>query len=492
MIRHRSRATAGRGPASRFRSWLNDRLLNRMNTVSQSRFAENWTASRTIWLWLIAYMTLAAVYFAWPLWRAFLPLQIVYSDAWNTYHADDVRLGRPLYAGPESLVVSNYPPLSFHLVGSLSAVTGLDAMLVGRLLSLLAVLAIAAAIHFVVRQLGGSRIGGLLGALCFVATTARFYDLFVGINDPHLVALAIMMWALVWFLRRHREGRAVEPAILLMVVGGFYKHTLVSAPMAALAFLAFSDLRRALRAALVGGAAAALGLALCSVIYGPAFLQSIFMQREYSLMRPLSQLGRLQWIAPPLIIFGVWAWYQRRGEGVRFAGLFVIMAFTGQFLQLAGAGVVDNVHLELIAAGAVGVGVAFSAVEAVPLAQRWGADRTRSAIVVVLLARLVLSARMTPYLLFFSPDFHAQLVQRVAIANSETARIAMLQGPVACSVMMVCRRAGKPFLFDDFYVAQLMATGRVSSSVIDQRIRALGLRFETIDPLADLDRIRPP
>ena len=443
-------------------------------------------------IWVAILVALTALYFAWPVWRAFLPLQIVESDAWNAFQADQISLGHPLYPEPSRLLNNNYPPLSFYLVSALSSVTGLDAMLVGRLLSLLGLVAAGLAIFAVTRQLGASLIGGLVGALSFVATMARFYALYVGVNDPNPVALAITMWALVWFFQRLKRGRAVEPAIMVMAVAGFYKHTVLAVPAASLGYLAFRDPKLALRAGLVGLGTAALGLALCGLVYGYAFFQNLMMPREYSLMRSLSHLGSLQWIAPSLVIFGVWAWNRRQEQAARFTGLFAFVAFITQLIQQTGAGTGANAQFELAVAGAIGVGLAFSDIAAIPLVQRWGVERGRSAIILILVARLVLSSRMAPYLLFVSPDFHGVLQQRVMVAKSEIARISAIPGPVACSVMAVCRWAGKPFLYDRFAVEQRVATGRISQSVIDEQVHSLGIRFETIDPLTDLDRIRPP
>jgi hypothetical protein len=443
-------------------------------------------------IWLAILVVLTALYLAWPVWRAFLPLQIVESDAWNTFQADQISLGHPLYPEPGGLLNNNYPPLSFYLVSTLSSVTGMDGLLVGRLLSLLGLLATALAIFVVIRQVGTSLVGGLVGAISFVAIAARFYAFFVGINDPHLVALAIMMWALVWFFQRLQRGRAVEPAIVLMAVAGFYKHTLLAVPVASLGYLAFRDPKLALRAGLAGLGTAALGLALCWLVWGYAFLQNLLMPRQYFLMRSLSHLGGLQWIAPSLVMFGVWAWYRRQERAVHFTALFVFVAFINQLIQTTGSGVEANAHFELAAAAAIGVGLAFADIAAIPFVKRWGVERGRSTIIVILVARLVLSSRMAPYLLLTSPDFHNALQQRVVIAKDEIARISAIPGPVVCSVMTVCRLAGKSFLYDRFFVEQRLATGHISQSAIDEQVRSLGIRFETINPLTDLDRIRPP
>jgi hypothetical protein len=429
---------------------------------------------------LAALAFLAALYFAWPVWRAMLPLEIDVNEPWNARHADAARAGSSLYPDPDGLVANNYPPLSYYLIGAISAAT-FDAIYVGRLLSLLATAAIPLAVGCCVRQLGGSRSSALLAGVWFLATMARFFDRYVGMNDPHLFAMAIMIWALAWFLRLRLNGRAVEGAVLLMVVAGFFKQTLFAAPVTALCWLAMTDRRLALRAALVGGVAAALGLALCGAIYGDAFFRQLLMPRQYSLVQALSSLGRLQWIAPALVIFAIWAWRQRHGEAVRFSTIFVAVAFGFFFMEEFGAGVDDNAQFELAVAAAIGLGLAFDSLGAIPAGQRWRADRCRVAIVLILMARLLASGDMSPYLLVASPAFRASLQQRVAVMDAEAARIAAIPGPAVCPVMTVCRRAGKPFVFDAFAVGQRVKTGKMSQAELNRCIQAGRIRFEEVD-----------
>jgi hypothetical protein len=42
--------------------------------------------------------------------------------------------------------------------------------------------------------------------------------------------------------------------------------------------------------------------------------------------------------------------------------------------------------------------------------------------------------------------------------------------------------AGKAFVFDDFKVSQMIATGMYSRQDIDSLIRARGISFESVDP----------
>src|SRR5580704_8172768 len=144
-------------------------------------------------------VVLALIYLAWPLYRAFLPLQIDFNEGWNTYHNDVLSAGGGLYSF-DDLTTANYPPLSFYVVRWLALLTGVDALYVGRTLSLAATLATTLAIWVCARRLGASRLAAAIGAFWWLASMSRFYTRYAGMDDPHLVALAMMAWALVLVL----------------------------------------------------------------------------------------------------------------------------------------------------------------------------------------------------------------------------------------------------------------------------------------------------
>ncbi|HEV7600805.1 MAG TPA: hypothetical protein VGO49_11195, partial [Bradyrhizobium sp.] len=81
------------------------------------------TRLTTILIWSIA--VLAALFLVWPVWRAFLPLEIWGNEGWNAYHADQAMRGAAqLYPPPDGLVANNYPPLSYYLTGWLGRLFG--------------------------------------------------------------------------------------------------------------------------------------------------------------------------------------------------------------------------------------------------------------------------------------------------------------------------------------------------------------------------------
>jgi len=427
---------------------------------------------------------LAAVYFAWPVWRALFPLEIDVDEAWNAFNAARLLAGLPLYPEPQSLIANNYPPLSFVAVAGLSSWLGLDANDAGRLLSLLSVIVTALSIGGCVRLLGGGWPAASLGGLWFFATAARFFDGYVGKNDPHLPALAVMVLALAAFLRRVGRGRAAEPAVLLMVVAGFYKHTLLATPVAALLWLIARDARAGVRAALVGVAAAAAGLLACIVLFGGNFIAQMQFAREHSLQWALGGLGQLQWLAPALIICMIWWWYDRASEAARFTRRYAALAFLVHFLQKFGQGVGINAQFELLAATAIGLGLAFERLATIPLAWRWGLDRGRALLIGILIVRLLISTRMEPYLVLASPLYRAQFAEHTQVFQREVARIRGLSGAIVCNIGTVCRLAGQPFLLDTFAQQQRLRTGKISAAELNARIAAAGLRNEMIDARA--------
>jgi hypothetical protein len=439
---------------------------------------------QTILIWSIA--LLAALFLVWPVWRAFFPMEIWGNEGWNAYHADAAMRGAAqLYPPTDGLIANNYPPLSYYVMGWLGRLFG-DPLYVGRAVSILSTLAIAAAAAAVVRQFGGSRAGALIAGFWFVATLARFFEFYVGMNEPQLFGLAVMAAGFAWFWKRCADGRAVEPAVLVMVLAGFIKHNFIALPLVALIWLWLDNWRLGLRATLVGAAASALGLAICAFMFAPYFIPDMLFPRTYHWARAFSTIGRLQFILPAMVLWGIWAWHERRSRAARFSAMLIGIALPLCLLQKSGAGVDENAQFELIFTTAAGIGLAYDGLLRDPLRSGWS-PRTISAVVLgILIARLLISSRLEFAYVLASPQYRAQAAEHAAITRAEAARTAAIPGPVACSNLVVCRMAGKLFVYDHFFITQLVETGRMTWPQVDQLARRKAIVKDDTDRRANV------
>jgi len=155
-------------------------------------------------------------------------------------------------------------------------------------------------------------------------------------------------------------------------------------------------------------------------------------------------------------------------------------------VQKAGSGVDENAQFELIFAAAIGTGLAYDRLPNDPLRTGWSANAIRLAVLGVLIARLLLSTRLEFAAVLFSPQYRATAAEHAAVARSEAARIAAIPGPVGCSNLVICRAAGKPFVYDPFKVDMMLATGTVSVLQLYDTVRRQAIVLDNTDPRANV------
>ena len=121
-----------------------------------------------------------------------------------------------------------------------------------------------------------------------------------------------------------------------------------------------------------------------------------------------------------------------------------------------------------------------------PLRVGWS-PRTISAIVLgILILRLLLSTRLEFAYVLFSPQYRALATEHAAVTRTEAARTAAIPGPVACSNLVVCRMAGKPFVYDRFLITQLVETGRMTWAQVEQLARRKAIVKDETDKRANI------
>src|SRR6516225_11835857 len=179
---------------------------------------------------------IAILAFTWPVYRAFLNVEIENNEGWNAYFADAAMGRMPLYPSAAQLITNNYPPLSFYIVGLSGRVIS-DPVLAGRLLSLVATGAVAAAIALSVRRLGGTKVAAIISASFYVATMSRFFMSYVGMNEPQLMGEAIMAFGFLGFLVARSRDRGYIGPVVVMALTGFVKQNVIAMPLTALTWL---------------------------------------------------------------------------------------------------------------------------------------------------------------------------------------------------------------------------------------------------------------
>lgn len=314
---------------------------------------------------LVAVLAIIAFYFLiYPAWRAHFLIEIWPTEGWNAYFQDMAAAGRNIYPASDSLIVNNYPPLSFYAVGLLSRIFG-DSLFVGRALSLLALIVVSVEIFFCIRALGGRMASGAIGALWYVAIMSHHFTSYVGVNDPQLAGEAIMGAGLVLFLVRENSGGSPLAPLLIMVIGGFWKHNMIAIPLTAIIWLLARRGRQSWGVVAISAATTIGGLAACRAIFGAAFFSNLFAVRQYSLGHLISQIGTLQWCALAFIIWLSWA-IRSRTMTARFTLLYVAISLASCLLQWCGDDVFGSAELDLMIALGIATGIAFESINFPP------------------------------------------------------------------------------------------------------------------------------
>jgi hypothetical protein len=395
---------------------------------------------------------MAAAVLWWPLARIPAHYQINYNEGWNSY----LQNKGAVYRAPPEYVYANYPPVSFHLVGLFG-----HEPFAGRWISAASFLAIALFVGLIVRRLAGAAWCGVYAALAFAIFLGVFEPEYIGMNDPHLLAMAIGMAAVYLLLRGNLTASAALFALSL-----FTKQSLLAVPLAAAVYL-WRTSRRDLARWM--GAAAAVSVALAALIFamdGPYFLKHLAFPREYSFANiwEVAGWGAYLVLFQVAIAAAVWWSLDRAGKGTD--GLLVwSFALTHTFALWfgTGGGVNRNILFEPIVWLAILLGMA------APYAKRHAAV-------------LLLLPFLGPWAWLIGGRIHqdqAEAHERAAHEAEYAQVLAAVQarpGDALCETPLVCFQAGKPQRYDPYMLGQLYVAGRLAEADLNRLVdeRRLG------------------
>lgn len=427
-------------------------------------------------------------------WRSTLALSINYNEGWNAYLAAAAAHGAPLYFPPGDLRADNYPPVSFYVVAAAMRLVP-DAVFAGRIIAWAAFLAIAAEIGAILRTLGGDRGAAWFGALFFAGIMASQFPDYVGMDDPQMLAHAVMCAGLLVLVRGESLSHAVAAAAA-MTAGLFVKHTLVAMPAAVALWLLLFDRRAAAAFIATGLACAVAGLAACLAFFGTDFIAGLGAPRRVSLAIAHAKLhGWLMPLGVPLVLAALSGIGTRRNP---YAALFVLYAGAALavgVIAAAGDGVNVNAMFELAIAVSLAAGHLLGRLGGAGIG---GLARMRPPVIAAAGLSLALPAALPASgdVLWVAPWLRAE--RRDAAAEAEAVRLIAAQpGPAVCQTLALCYWAGKPFSVDTFSFAQAVLLGRRDESALAgaiergafgsvQALTAAGRPFPTPATLAAL------
>ena len=228
------------------------------------------------------------------------------NEGFSSYQQATVAHGEKVYGSPPKFVYQNYPPFSFHLVGSIGQVIH-DVNVAGRWISLIAYLAIGLFTGLIVYRFTRSRDLALLGTFCWLIWLAAFDPQRIGYNDPHMLGVALSLAGFYAFIREPGSARGLYVSAVIFSLSIFTKPTLIAFPAAVAIQLFFASRRRLMvwLGTCVGLCAVLLAITLA--VDGPYFVQHQMMPRPYDPWGILESLNPyVHFFEVPLVAVILW------------------------------------------------------------------------------------------------------------------------------------------------------------------------------------------
>ncbi len=398
---------------------------------------------------------LAALALVWPLARLPIHYPIERNETWNALLAGRAMGEGALYPSIHGTVLNNYPPLSFYIVGLAGRLIG-DNVIAGRVISLLSVLVIGANIAWIVRNLGGEKTPAIFAGVLFVAIMAKGFPDYVAMNDPQLLAQAVMSFGFVIFSARPGRAENVAAAAAVMVAAGFIKHNILGMPLAATLWLAHYNRPMLLRWFLVCAAFLAAGFALCGAVYGSDFFLHLTLPRLLDLETVYETLGRVQDFAIPLVVWIAVAVQLRPDPRIAMVNYLIVAGVIAFCLTKPGDGVAWNSFFDWVIAACIGGGLGLSRLGETSSAQRFGVARAQTLIVLALALRQIL---LPPPELFHLRTAVAEMRMREAALAPDLDFMRAHPGPAACEELAICYWSGHQSLLNGFNVDEVTHFG---------------------------------
>jgi hypothetical protein len=386
-----------------------------------------------------------------------------YNEGWNAYRQWMTVEGQPLYGSRPTLWTTNYPFLSFHIIGLLGAVKG-NMVLTGRVVCFVSLIITAVLIGGIVRLVTGSRVGALYAGLCLFAWFASFYDGGRASNDPELLSVAFTTFGLFAYLKGRRRIFWIALSAIAFAVSLFTKHDLIAFPFSIGLHLLITRTWRSL-AAFLGAGLGAAGLLLTLSLYldGPNFFAELLQPRAYSLDNlDYETLHYLLHFIVPLLVGLVLLFRDRATPHRSFLFILLICTHLAAVYFSGGDGVGSNIFYPPVIAVLLTCVITLCRLERRAVTEPRVRRSFRTALVLSTLACVV----MVP-----SRMHHDVIAQHRMQAATKAAQQAIeyleaAKGPAICEDLLLCYEADKPMDYDPYHVEDQILIGRLQESSI--------------------------
>jgi hypothetical protein len=400
-------------------------------------------------------------------------IPINYNEGWNAYHAvSALQNPRALYPAPPSLLTNNYPPLSFFIVGAAAKLTGLDAIITGRLIAFLSTLGVGLCLALAARAMGCSPRKAAVAALLFWAAPWVIVK-FSAMDDPQMLGNLLDAVALLILVRAPRTIATIALGALFLALAEFIKPLYVTLPLALLVWLFVYERRSAWMLAGFGILFAVLGYALTTLALHVELLGHLFSPRVFLWTKLTGQPG--QWLLVEFLPFAAaLALFRRKADGAAFfAALYAALAFVLAVFFSGGDGVSASQMMDVSMAVALGGALYWNRAAAA----RWTLPGVSFAAgfqaVMLVLAFLGVWA-LRPSL----PD----LMGTRYATRYDTGVIARRKDPVLCESLALCYWAGRTPRVDAFGITQAFARGARPTSDLTALLDAHAFSMIQLQP----------
>lgn len=436
---------------------------------------DTWLSLAVICLMTVTMLAL----FRFPVKRIFANIEVNYNEGWNAYRADMVAKGIRLYGEPPKGfgTATAYPPISFHLISWLGSAN--TYLVVGRLVSLLSLIATGILIGLIVRKAGGSQLTAIFAFLLYELGIVLLKADRVGMYDPQLLGEALSAAGLYFYVRDPDSKRLLCVSALFFCLGGFTKHNLLALPLAVAIDLVFRSWKSFATWAGAMVVSAGLLTAATMLVDGRYFFAHLLGNgggRTYSVMMAWSQFHHyVEKFQTLLVIATAWSVHSFRSRRL-FVAAFVLSHGLA-FLLGGGYGVDLNVFFNGFAVTVIICGLALSDLSSALVALRPGGLNPT--------ATMMFGLFCISIMIFVPGQLKRDQAQMRALPAQEKefqSAVTFLKahpGPGLCESHLLCYEAGKPFEFEPFSVRDQVQTGRMREEDVLQLLKTR--HFQTVE-----------